>query len=200
MLAYETGLSTDGKRAARNWTPSAPTSKARATARQLPEAVAKLQEFAKSSNASAPAALFAIGAVLAEDGEDDKAIGILESLLVAYAKSPWIPAANYQLGQLYARTGKTGQAIKALQSCIGDEPDPELVRTARFQLGHVLLNQTKDYAGAAAQFAPDFRRHRRHGGKRLLQFSPGPGVAGQERCFPEGARPISKSASRKAPT
>jgi tetratricopeptide (TPR) repeat protein len=124
------------------------------TARQLPEAVAKLQEFAKSSNASAPAALLAIGAVLAEDGQDDKAIGILESLLVAYAKSSWIPAANYQLGLLYARTGKPGAATAAFQNCLADKSDPDLVRTARFQLGLVLLNQNKDYAGAAAQFTP----------------------------------------------
>jgi tetratricopeptide (TPR) repeat protein len=120
---------------------------------QLPEAVAKLQEFARTTDLSAPAALFAIGSVLAEDGEDDKAIGILESLLVAYSTSPWVPAANNQLGQLYARTGKPDQAIKALQNCIGASTDPQLVRTARFQLGYVLLKQTKDYAGAAAQFA-----------------------------------------------
>jgi len=120
---------------------------------QLPEAVAKLQEFAKTSDISAPGALFAIGTVLAEDKEDDKAIGILESLLVAYPASTWVPAANEQLGQLYARTGKPDQAIKVLQNCIAANPDPELVRTARFQLGYVLLKQTKDYAGAAAQFA-----------------------------------------------
>ena len=120
---------------------------------QLPEAVAKLQEFARTSDPAAPAALFAIGSVLAEDHEDDKAIGILESLLVAYGASPWIPAANDQLGQLYARTGKPNQAIQALKICIGTSADPELVRTARFQLGYVLLKQTRDYAGAAAQFA-----------------------------------------------
>jgi len=120
---------------------------------QLPEAVAKLQEFAKSSDAVAPAALLAIGTVLSEDGEDDRAIGILESLLVAYAKSPWIPAADYQLGLLYARTGKADQAAGAFQSCLATASDPALIRTARFELGDVLLNQTKDYAGAAAQFA-----------------------------------------------
>jgi tetratricopeptide (TPR) repeat protein len=119
----------------------------------LPDAVAKLQEFAKTSDLSAPAALFAIGSVLAEDNEDDKAIGILESLLVAYGTSPWVPAANEQLGELYTRTGKPDQAIKALQNCISTSTDPELVRTARSQLGNVLLKQTKDYAGAAAQFA-----------------------------------------------
>lgn len=121
-------------------------------ARQLPEAVTKLQEFAQKSVAAAPAALFAIGSVLAEDGSDDKAIGILESLLVAYGKSPRIPSAYDQLGQLYARTGKLDQAAKALQTCIDTSTDPDLVRLARFQLGNVLL-QTKDYAGAAAQFA-----------------------------------------------
>lgn len=121
--------------------------------RQLPEAVAKLQEFAKTSDPSAPGALFAIGSVLAEDREDDKAIGILESLLVAYGTSPWVPAANEQLGELYARTGKPNQAIKALQNCISTSADPALIRTARSQLGCVLLQQTKDYAGAAAQFA-----------------------------------------------
>ncbi len=120
---------------------------------QLPEAVTKLQEFAKTSDLSAPAALFAIGAVLAEDHEDDRAIGILESLLVAYGSSPWVPAANNQLGELYARTGKPDQAIKAFQNCISNSTDPALVRAAHFQLGYVLLQQTKDYAGAAAQFA-----------------------------------------------
>ena len=123
------------------------------TGGQLPEAVAKLQEFAKTSDASAPGALFAIGSALAENHEDDKAIGILESLLVAYGTSPQVPAANDQLGQLYARTGKVGQAIKALQSCIATSTDPELVRTARYQLGYVLLKQSRDYAGAAAQFS-----------------------------------------------
>ena len=120
---------------------------------QLPEAVIKLQEFAKSSDASAPAALFAIGAALAESHEDDKAIGILESLLVAYPNSPWVSAANYQLGQLYSRTGKADQAVKALQTCIAGTVDPVLIRSARFQLGYVLLHQTRDFAGAAAQFA-----------------------------------------------
>jgi tetratricopeptide (TPR) repeat protein len=120
---------------------------------QLPEAVAKLQEFARTSDASAPGALFAIGSVLAEDQEDDKAIGILESLLVAYGASPWVPAANEQLGQLYARAGKVDQAVKALTACINTSTDPELIRTARFQLGYVLLKQARDYAGAAAQFA-----------------------------------------------
>jgi tetratricopeptide (TPR) repeat protein len=121
-------------------------------ANQLPEAVATLQEFAKGSNQSAPAALFAIGLVLAEDGSEDKAIGTLESLLVAYSKSAWAPAANDQLGRLYAHAGKTALAIKALQSCIDTSQDAALVRTARFQLGRV-LDDTKDYAGAAAQFA-----------------------------------------------
>jgi TolA-binding protein len=120
---------------------------------QLPDAVTKLQDFAKTSDFSAPAALFAIGSVLAEDQEDDKAIGILESLLVAYSTSPWVPAANDQLGQLYARSGKPVQAIKALQSCIATSTNPDLVRTAHFQLGYVLLKQMKDYAGAATQFA-----------------------------------------------
>jgi len=123
------------------------------TGQQLPEAVIKLQEYAKTSDVSAPAALFAIGSVLAETGNNDKAIGILESLLVAYGTSPWIPDANYQLGQLYSRTGKPSQAVTALQNCINTSPNPELVRSARFQLGYVLLNQIKDYAGAAAQFA-----------------------------------------------
>lgn len=120
---------------------------------QLPEAVSKLQEFAKTSDTSAPGALFAIGSVLAENGENDKAIGILESLLVAYAASPQVPAANYQLGQLYARTNKPDLAIKALQSCIDANSDPSLVRSARFQLGYVLLKQTRDYAGAITQFS-----------------------------------------------
>jgi tetratricopeptide (TPR) repeat protein len=124
------------------------------SANQLSAAVAKLQEFAKGSELSAPGALLTMGSVLAEDGSEDKAIGILESLLVAYGKSPWVPAANYQLGKLYARTSKPDQAIKALQSCILDtSADPDLVRQAHFQLGNVLLQQTRDYAGAAAQFA-----------------------------------------------
>jgi TolA-binding protein len=122
-------------------------------ARQLADAVATLQEFAKNSTNSAPGALLAIGTILAEDRQDDKAVGILESLLVAYGKSTWIPAANYQLGLLYARTGRPDQATKAFQTCIDANPDPDLLRTARFELGYVLLNQTKDYTGAATQFA-----------------------------------------------
>jgi tetratricopeptide (TPR) repeat protein len=125
---------------------------ARASGR-LPEAVAKLQEFARDSGPSAPGALFAIGSVLAEDQEDDKAIGILESLLVAYPASPWVQSANEQLGQLYARTGKVDQAIKAFTACLNAGADPALVRAARYQLGCVLLNQARDYAGAATQFA-----------------------------------------------
>jgi tetratricopeptide (TPR) repeat protein len=120
---------------------------------QLPEAVAKLQEFAKNSDPSGPGALFAIGSALADNHDDDRAVGILESLLVAYPACPWIPAANDQLGQLYARTGKIDLAVKALQACIATSADPGLIRTARFQLGYVLLNQSHDYAGAAAQFA-----------------------------------------------
>jgi tetratricopeptide (TPR) repeat protein len=120
---------------------------------QLPDAVSKLQDFAKSSDPAAPGALFAMGSALADNHDDDRAIGILESLLVAYPASVPIPAANDQLGQLYARTGKIDQAIKALQACIASSTDPQLVRTARSQLGSVLLNQSRDYAGAAAQFA-----------------------------------------------
>ncbi len=120
---------------------------------QLPEAVAKLQEFAKSSDVSAPGALFAIGSVLAEDHQDDKAIGILESLLVAYPASPLVPEANEQLGELYARTNKVDLAVKAFQNCIAANSNPVLVRNARSQLGAVLLNQAHDYTGAAAQFA-----------------------------------------------
>ena len=120
---------------------------------QLPEAVAKLQEFAKSSDVSAPGALFAIGSELAANREDDKAIGILESLLVAYPMSPLAPETNEQLGELYARTGKIDQAVKAFQNCITANTNPVLVRTAHSQLGLVLINQAHDYAGAAAQFA-----------------------------------------------
>jgi tetratricopeptide (TPR) repeat protein len=120
---------------------------------QLPEAVAKLQEFAKTSDVSAPGALFAIGSVLAEDHQDDKAIGILESLLVAYGTSTWVPATNEQLGELYARAGKVDQALKALAACIATSTDPGLLRNAHFQLGYVLLKQSHDDNGAAAQFA-----------------------------------------------
>jgi TolA-binding protein len=120
---------------------------------QLSDAVTKLQDFAKSSDIAAPGALLAIGTALADSHDDDRAIGVLESLLVAYPSSASIPAANYQLGQLYARAGKVAQAIKALNACIVANSDPELVRTARFQLGYVLLKQAHDYAGAAAQFA-----------------------------------------------
>jgi tetratricopeptide (TPR) repeat protein len=120
---------------------------------QLADAVTKLQEFAKSSDAAAPGALLAIGAALAESQDNDRAIGVLESLLVAYPASPSIPAANDQLGQLYARANRVPDAIKAFNACIAAGGDPELVRSARSQLGYVLLSQAHDYAGAAAQFA-----------------------------------------------
>jgi tetratricopeptide (TPR) repeat protein len=152
MLAYEQTYRLTENPAAQHEAFLAYLECARASG-QLPEAVAALQEFAKSSDSSAPGALFAIGSVLAEDQEDDKAIGILESLLVAYPASPFVPNANEQLGQLYARTGKVDQAIKALQGCIAANTDPALVRAAHSQLGAVLLKQARDYAGAAAQFA-----------------------------------------------
>jgi tetratricopeptide (TPR) repeat protein len=121
-------------------------------AKQLPEAIATLQEFAKNFPDSAPAALFAIGLVLAEDGQEDKAIGTLETLLVAYSKSSWAAAANDQLGRLYARAGKPDLAIKALQACIDGSQDPAVVRNAHLQLGQVLLDRG-NYPDAAAQFA-----------------------------------------------
>jgi tetratricopeptide (TPR) repeat protein len=122
-------------------------------ARQLPVGIARLQDYAKTSVASAPAALLAIGTVLAEDGQDDRATGILESLLVAYGKSTWIPSAEYQLAVLYSRGGRFDQATRALQSCINAPGvDPNLQRAARFKLGLVFLNQAKDGAAAAAQF------------------------------------------------
>jgi tetratricopeptide (TPR) repeat protein len=120
---------------------------------QLADAVTKLQDFAKSSDVAAPGALLAIGTVLAETQDDNRAIGVLESLLVAYPASSSIPAANDQLGQLYARANRVPAAIKAFNACIAAATDPELVRSARSQLGYVLLNQARDYAGAAAQFA-----------------------------------------------
>ena len=119
----------------------------------LPDAVTKLQDFAKSSDAAAPAALLAIGTALADTQDDDRAIGVLESLLVAYPTSTAIPAANDELGQLYARANRVPAAIKAFNACIAASTDPELVRSARSQLGAVLLGQAHDYAGAAAQFA-----------------------------------------------
>jgi tetratricopeptide (TPR) repeat protein len=120
---------------------------------QLPDAVTKLQDFAKSSDAAAPAALLAIGTALADTLDDARAIGVLESLLVAYPTSTAIPAANDELGQLYARGNRIPAALKALNACIASATDPELIRSARSQLGVVLLSQAHDYAGAAAQFA-----------------------------------------------
>ena len=119
----------------------------------LPDAVTKLQDFAKSSDAAAPGALLAIGTALADTRDDDRATGVLESLLVAYPASAAIPAANDELGQLYARANRIPAAIKAFNAAIAANTDPELVRSARSQLGYVLLSQAHDYAGAAAQFA-----------------------------------------------
>jgi tetratricopeptide (TPR) repeat protein len=152
MLAYEQAYQLTEDPAAQMAAFRAYLESAR-VARQLPEAVAKLQEYAKTAGDAAPAALLAIGTVLAEDTEDDKAIGTLESLLVAYGKSPWVPTVDYQLGLLYARTNKPDQAVKALQNSIAAATDPNLIRTARAELGDVLLNQTHDYAAAATQFA-----------------------------------------------
>ena len=120
---------------------------------ELPDAVTKLQDFAKSSDAAAPAALLAIGTTLADTLDDARAIGVLESLLVAYPTSGAIPAANDELGLLYARGNRIPAAIKALNACIASATDPELIRSAHSQLGGVLLSQAHDYAGAAAQFA-----------------------------------------------
>ena len=119
------------------------------TAGGLLDAVARLQEYARASPQAAPSALLAIGVVLAEAGEDEKATGYLESLLLDHPKSACEAQAEAQLGRIYARTGRPDQAIQAWESCIAVSSDPGLLRSARFQLGTLDL-QTGHASNAVA--------------------------------------------------
>lgn len=123
------------------------------TLKRLPEAVTKLQDFSKKNpdNPNAAAALFAIGQSLAENKETEKAIGVLESLLVAYPKSPWRAPDNFLLGTLYTQSGKSDSALNAFNQCIEISDNVELTRKAQFEAGRVCYTQ-KDYAKAISYF------------------------------------------------
>jgi TolA-binding protein len=121
--------------------------------KRLPEAVTKLQDFSKknSDNPTASAALFAIGQMLAENKEGEKAIGILEAMLVAYPKSTWRAPANFLLGGLYQQSGKPDNALAAYQQCIEASDNAELTRKAQFEAGRVASSQ-KDFDKAIGFF------------------------------------------------
>lgn len=123
------------------------------TLKRLPEATTKLQEFSKRNpeNPNAAAALFAIGQSLAENKEGEKAIGVLESLLVAYPKSVWRAPTNFLLGTLYKQSGKAESALNAFNQCIEISDNTELTRKAQIEAGRVAFEQ-RDYTKAIAYF------------------------------------------------
>lgn len=121
--------------------------------KRLPEAVAKLQDFSKKNpdNPNAAAGLFAIGQSLAENKENEKAIGVLESLLVAYPKSTWRAPADFLIGTLYQLTGKLDSALAALNQCVETSDNPELTRKAQYEAGRIAFAQ-KDWDKAISYF------------------------------------------------
>lgn len=121
--------------------------------KRLSEATAKLQEFSKKNpdNPNAAAALFAIGQSLAENKENDKAAGVLESLLVAYPKSVWRAPTQFLLGMIYKQAGKADGALAAFNQCIDASDNPELTRKAQIEAGRVAFDQ-KDFAKAIGYF------------------------------------------------
>lgn len=123
------------------------------TLKRLSEAVTKLQDFSKKNpdNPNAAAALFAIGQSLAENKEGEKAVGVLESLLVAYPKSTWRAPAQFVLGNLYKQSGKAESAMGAFNQCIELSDNPELTRKAQYEAGRVAYSQ-KEYDKATGYF------------------------------------------------
>jgi TolA-binding protein len=121
---------------------------------RLPEAIEKLQEFAKNNadKPNAAGALFAIALAQKDSRQPENAIVTLQTLLTAYPKSRWRSPAEFELGQLNELAGKPDEALKALQSCLEGNESAEQSRAAELEIGKILFAQ-KDYTKAASQFA-----------------------------------------------
>ncbi len=138
---------------------------------QLPEAVAKLQEFAKTSDSSAPAALFAIGSVLAENKEDDKAIGILGQLSTRETLRP------------HGQAGPGDQGAAKLHQ---HQPRPRTRPHSPLPTRLCLAQANPGLCRGRRPIRPGFRRLGRRRRECRLQLSPRPGVPRQKRPLHEG--------------
>ncbi len=112
---------------------------AAAALQRLPQAQAKLRDFAQKdkSPVTASAALLAIASSQADNGASDEAIGTLEALLTASPQTDWRAAALFQLGQLYTDKGKPDQALASLQGCLDSNPPPAMARQAEFKTAEI---------------------------------------------------------------
>jgi TolA-binding protein len=121
--------------------------------KRLPEAVTRLQDFAKAhqDKPNAAAALFAIGLAQMDNGDAPLAINTLQALLLAYPRSRWRAPAYYELGQLYQSQKKPKEALKSLASGLEQNDDAELARKINFLTGEILLAEN-DTAGAIQHF------------------------------------------------
>lgn len=120
---------------------------------RLPEAQAKLRDFAKNDHSpvTASAALFAIASSQAANNAGDEAIGTLEALLTAYPQTIWRPAALFQLGQLYVDKGAPDSALTAFQNCLDAGASPTMAGEAEFKSGEIWFARG-DFAKAADFF------------------------------------------------
>lgn len=121
--------------------------------KQLPDAVAKLQDFAAQNKdkPEAASALFAIALAQAESQNETAAITVLQQLLNNYSKSRWRAAASFELGKLYQDQNKPTEAVKALQTSIDGNENSEVSQKAQFEIGSILFGQ-KDYNGCLSYF------------------------------------------------
>jgi len=120
---------------------------------RLPEAQAKLRDFAKGDHSpvTASAALFAIATSQAANNAGDEAIGTLEALLTAYPQTIWRPAALFQLGQLYVDKGAPDSALTAFQNCLDAGAIPTMASEAEFKSGEIWFARG-DFAKASDFF------------------------------------------------
>ena len=125
---------------------------AAAALQRLPQAQAKLRDFAQKdkSPVTAGAALLAIAASQADNGAADQAVGTLEALLTTSPQTDWRAAALFQLGQLYTDKGKPDQALAAFQNCLDSGPAPAMAREAEYKTAEIWF--AKGDAAKAADF------------------------------------------------
>lgn len=145
----------------------------------LPEAVARLLEYARRNKGDDGPTLYAVCVALGESREAPQAISLLENYIAANPDSAWRAAAWYQLARLYQQEGpananssnaapapaprpaaqpgtEVAKALKALDRCLDANPEPSLAVLAHNERASILLRLDKlpealaEYEKAAA--------------------------------------------------
>ncbi|MEZ0294960.1 MAG: tetratricopeptide repeat protein [Candidatus Methylacidiphilales bacterium] len=121
----------------------------------LPDAVARLQDFARRNKGDDGPTLYAIGLALAESYETQRAVDLLEAFIRENPASPWRAAAYFQLSKLYLQDGNTApgpvnpspaalaKSLKALDQCLEAGADTNLTVLAMSERASLLLRQNK---------------------------------------------------------